>query len=151
MTTPDDAQPAYLPELGLDGAQGLLAGARFRIPSGLGGSFDVILLTLTVESGATVRVDEPLNPDFHNWTTCVAPRLLRPIPVEFQVRTRVGKSTGGPDDYLGWGRYPTMAAAEQGRTEAAAYPACHPIQIVPVASNKPWHMLPERLIPSPTE
>lgn len=109
--------------------QPLILGHRYRVPSGLGGVFDVRLLSITEESGATVRVDMAGNPDWHNWTVCCDPAELRPIPTRYQVRTRVGAERG---DYLSWGRFDTRAEAEAAAERARTYPACHPVAIVPV-------------------
>jgi hypothetical protein len=123
---------AYLPDIGLAGGEHLEPGRRYRTASGMGGSFDVTLLSLTPESGATVRVDEPRNPDWNGYTFCVPPDALGPIPRLWQVRTRIGAITGQDDDFMSWGKYPTRAEAETGAKAAGAYIACHPIAIVEV-------------------
>ncbi len=121
-----------LPPIGLAGAAGLTIGQRYRMDSGLGGTFDVRLLRLTEESGAQVRIDEPRNPDWHGWTFCVSPGELRPIRRLWQVRTRVGTLTGEPDDFLSWGRYASRPEAEAAAERASAYPSSLPVRIVEI-------------------
>jgi len=57
---------------------------------------------------------------------------LAPIPRRFEVRTRVGKLTGKPDDFLRWSTVDTREQAEQDAKQAGYYKPCHPIQIVEV-------------------
>jgi hypothetical protein len=124
--------PGYLTPIGSSGADGLALGSRYRVPSGLGGSFDVILLSLDDQNGATVRVEEPRNPDWHAYTFCTAPANLKPIPRLWQVRTRVGSVSGEPDDFLSWGKYPQRHEAEAAAKAAGRFPACHPIKIAEI-------------------
>jgi len=106
-------------------------GARFRMPSGMGGSFDVRVHAIA-EGMVEVRVDEPRNPDWNGYPMTVKPDVLAPIPRRFEIRTRIGKTTGKPDDFLRWATVDTMEQAEEEARQAAHYPACHPIKIVEV-------------------
>lgn len=108
-------------------ANPLTLGRRYRIPSGMGGSFDAVLLSITDESGCTLRVDEPRNPDWHRYVVTCDPADVRPIPQLFEVRTRCK----GPD-HLTWGRYPTQDEATTAKAAAEKYPACHPVRVVKV-------------------
>lgn len=106
-------------------------GERFRISSGLGGTFDVRVKKV-VEGFVEVRIDEPRNPDFHGHPMRVAISALAPIPRLFEVRTRVGKTTGKPDDFLRWATVDTRERAEAEAEQAGYYKQCHPIEIVEV-------------------
>lgn len=106
-------------------------GARFRIPSGMGGSFDVRVRALA-DGMVEVCIDEPRNPDWNGYPMKVKPDLLAPIPRRFEIRTRVGKTTGKPDDFLRWATVASMEEAQREAAQAAFYPACHPIKIVEV-------------------
>lgn len=106
-------------------------GKIYRTESGLGGTFDVELLSLA-DDRAAVRVHEPRNPDWNGYHFTTRPDALRPIPRVWQVRTRVGKTTGAADDFLSWGRFPSKAEADAAAEAARAYPKCHPVQIVEI-------------------
>lgn len=106
-------------------------GGRYRIPSGLGGSFDVRVQSIK-DGVANVLIDEPRNPDWNGHQMSVAITALAPIPRKFQVRTRVGKLNGKPDDYLCWATVATREIADEEARQAAYYPACHPIKVVEI-------------------
>lgn len=106
-------------------------GKRYRMLSGMGGSFDVRVVAVG-ESVAEVKVDMPRNPDWHAYSMSVPIERLAPIPRRFEVRTRVGKTTGKPDDFLRWSTVDTRERAEEEAKQAGYYKQCHPIQIVEV-------------------
>jgi hypothetical protein len=110
-------------------ADPLTIGGRYRIPSGMGGVFDVRLVAL---DGATahVRVDMKPNPDWHGVPLTCAAVDLYPIPKRFQVRTRVTGS--GEGQFLSWGSYPDKAEAQREADRANTYPSCRPVHIVMV-------------------
>lgn len=99
----------------------------YRVPSGMGGVFDVRLVSIE-GAIANVRVDSPRNLDWHRYAFQIAISELKEIPTLFEVRTRVRD-----DGHLAWGRYPTPEEAEKEAESARKYPACHPVQVVPVA------------------
>ncbi len=107
--------------------QSMALGGLYRVPSGMGGIFDVRLVSI---DGATanVRVDSPRNPDWHRYAFQIAISELKEIPTLFEVRTRVRD-----DGHLTWGRYPTTLEADKAAESARKYPACHPVQVAPVA------------------
>lgn len=104
----------------------LTVGELYRVPSGMGGIFDVRLVSI-VGPTANVRVESPLNPDWHGYAFQTGVGDLKDIPILYEVRTRVRD-----EGYLGWGRYPTPAEAEKAAESARKYPACHPVQVVTV-------------------
>lgn len=106
-------------------------GKRYRMPSGMGGSFDVRVISIT-DGIAHVRVDSPRNPDWHGHPIKVAVKALSHIPRLFEVRTRVGKLTGKSDDFLRWATVATRELADEEARQAAHYPQCHPISVVEV-------------------
>lgn len=58
----------------------LKIGERYDIPSGMGGYFTVRLLAVHKHlDEVQVRVDMPLNPDWHGWLCTAKPDLLQPI------------------------------------------------------------------------
>lgn len=107
--------------------EGLKLGARYRVPSGMGGVFDVRLLAVDGAT-ASLSVDSPRNPDWHGWRFSAPVAELGPIPILFEVRTRSLVREQG----LVWGRYPTREEAERAAERARAYPSCHPVSIAPV-------------------
>ena len=95
-------------------APALELGGLYRMASGLGGVFDVHLVGLGV-LGALVRVHAPANPDWHGYTFTTAREALRPLPVRWQVRTRL---TNGGASFAVWETCATPEAA--GRALAGA-------------------------------
>jgi hypothetical protein len=104
----------------------LTVGELYRVASGMGGIFDVRLVSID-DRTANVRVESPLNPDWHGYAFRTGVGELKDIPILYEVRTRVTA-----DGHLGWGRYSTSDEAEAAAQRARTYPACHPVQIVPV-------------------
>lgn len=114
-------------------AANLIKGRRYRISSGLGGSFDVQVAQINADGSLTLVVDEPLNPDWNGYRIpCADPATLRELPHRYRVATRVGALSTGPDDYLSWGVFDTHAEAEAAATAASRYPSCHPVVIMDV-------------------
>lgn len=104
----------------------LTVGELYRVPSGMGGIFDVRLVSIE-DRTSNVRVDSPLNPDWHGYAFQTAIGDLKENPTLYEVRTRVRD-----DGHLTWGRYPTPAEAEKAAESARKYPACNPVEVVPV-------------------